>query len=309
MTTTKKNANVTNSNSLKDIFGSDFQPLNNITKMKKNYKISDKSCALTIINTAKHGKRILIRPDVIEQIGSPDHIHVGLTSSGIILGIIEGALTFKLKDTSHKKVIYSVDLVNKLTEEYNLNFSGTTSLSYQNVTYNTVGSHVFAYIKLCKHTKNNIAVGAVLHLEADEVEDNSDIDLDDSDNTDDTDLDLDDSDGTDDSDLDLDDSDDTDDSDIDLDDSDDTDNMDLDLDDSDGTDDMDLDLDDSDGTDDMDLDLDDSDGTDDMDLDLDDSDGTDDMDLDLDDTDDFADTSASRKPSPFKKKRRRKFAQ
>ena len=280
MTTTKKNTNVTNSNSLKDIFGSDFQPLNNITKMRRPNKASEKSSTLTIINTARHGKRILIRPDVIEQIGSPDHIHVGLTSSGIILGIIKGALTFKLKDTSHKKVIYSVDLVNKLTEEYNLNFSGTTSLSYQNVTYNTVDSHVFAYIELSKHTKNNIAVGAMLHVETDEAELEV---LDDSDDTDDIDLDLDDSDNTDDTDLDLDDSDDT--------------------------DDTDLDLDDSDDTDDTDFDLDDSDDTDDTDLDLDDSDNTDDIDLDLDDSDDFADISASSKPSPFKKKRRRKFTQ
>ena len=310
MTITKQNANVTNSNSLKDTFGSDFQPLIDITYKKKSRKSRKPSSVLTIINTENHGKRILINSDVIKELGSPNHIQIGITSSGVILGIIEGAHTFELKEIYQKKVIYSAGLVDKLTKKYKLNFSGKTSHSYQSVSYRTVDSHKLAYVKITNDTKDGDLMDNGFQDRVDTGgldgsdnltgidEDQGDLDdlidtddeLDDSDDLIDTDDELDDSDDLIDTDDELDDSDSLFDTDDELDDSDDLFGTDDELDDSDslfGTDDE---LDDSDSLFGIDDELDDSDDLIDTDDELDDSDdliGTDD---ELDDSDDLIDT-------------------
>lgn len=107
--------------SIKDIIGVDSQP-----SSKTNVGLG---AGIRIINTKKHGKRIVLDLSVIEYLET-DEIDIGFTDKSMILapkgsGICEKP--FKLKLYGKKYVIYNTQLVEEITTFFELDFSNTTT--------------------------------------------------------------------------------------------------------------------------------------------------------------------------------------
>ncbi|QWU16231.1 hypothetical protein SAMN04487895_11473 [Paenibacillus sophorae] len=91
-----------------------------------------KPVLLTIVNTPKCGKRVAVAPKVLEQLGSPTTVQVAISEDGVALGehLPENDARFTLKTLANKSVIYSAPLVDSLTDSFELDFSGRSSISF-----------------------------------------------------------------------------------------------------------------------------------------------------------------------------------
>lgn len=105
---------------------------------------------LTIVNTKQNGKRIAIAPEVIEKIGSPASVQIAFHSDGMAIGedLALDDNRFHLRTSGKKSVIYSSELVLEITKLFDLDFTNKTSISYQDVTFASIGGKPVAVITL-----------------------------------------------------------------------------------------------------------------------------------------------------------------
>ncbi|MUT64928.1 hypothetical protein [Paenibacillus sp. NEAU-GSW1] len=105
---------------------------------------------LTVVNTERHGKRVVIAQEVIEKIGSPSTVQIAFNGDGIVicknLGLDDNH--FHLRTSRKNFAIYSKELVHEITENYKLDFTGGTSVSYQLVKYLNLKGTLAALVTL-----------------------------------------------------------------------------------------------------------------------------------------------------------------
>lgn len=322
----KQNPQTKQPSKVLDILGQDYRP----SVSRQSSRTTSKKGAVTVVSTKGNGKRVAIDQEVINKIGSPERVQIALNDVAIAIGerFTPDDNYFNLRKAANKAVIYSSQLVAELTEAFELDFTKTTSVSFQDVSYQKVGSRDIAIVKMIRDVVLNTgAASSPSHNVVNPNVDGRNPNMDDKADAIDPYLDVDNEAFVDSGHQDLDTNDeafdDSDDKDLNtddeaFDDSDDQDDFDTDDEAFDDSDDQDLDTDDdADESDDPDLDEDDdvSDESNDQDLDMDDDafDDSDDQDLDVDDDvyydsedQDFDGTRSNHQPiAPTSRRRRR----
>ena len=121
------------------------------TKSKAVEKVNGEEGVCTIVNCKKNGnKRISLVSKLLDTIGNPDVIQVGIMPNGIAIAeeLPIDANKFPVKKLGAKKVIYAGALVEEITEEFNLDYSNRTSITFQKVEYDNVNGYKVALITI-----------------------------------------------------------------------------------------------------------------------------------------------------------------
>lgn len=116
---------------------SEGRRFNNLKPLNVPYgsKEAASESPFTVVNTEACGKRITIGKPVMEHLGSPGTIQILTDKDGIVISkALSGhATVFRLRKSGKKACVYSSNLVDTLTEEFKLDFSNRTSISFQDV--------------------------------------------------------------------------------------------------------------------------------------------------------------------------------
>lgn len=121
------------------------------TQSKATEKISGEEGKCTIVNCLRNGnKRIAVAREVLMNIGNPEEVEVGIMPNGLAIGekLPIEAHTFPVRTLGAKKVLYAGGLVAEVTKEFNLDYSKRTSITFQEVLYDEVNSHMIALITI-----------------------------------------------------------------------------------------------------------------------------------------------------------------
>lgn len=101
-----------------------FKPINAVQKSTKN--CSDKNGWITIVHSAKNGKRILLSQEIVKKLELIDKVFIAKGNNMIAISkndILGTGNEFRLKEASGRKVIYCTSLVEEIAEVFNLDFS------------------------------------------------------------------------------------------------------------------------------------------------------------------------------------------
>ncbi|THF72483.1 hypothetical protein [Cohnella fermenti] len=111
----------------------------NLIPIQTKYESRDAAepSTLTIVNTSKNGKRVVLSEELLETIGSPEKIQISLIENGIAIceQFSKAGTFYRLRPTGKKRCVYSAALVDLLTDDLQLDFNGRTSLSFREVEY------------------------------------------------------------------------------------------------------------------------------------------------------------------------------
>ena len=105
--------------------------------------------AISIIN-AKTGNRVTIAKECYSAIGNPVKLQFALTDNNLIVGekVLEDNNDFNVKVSNGKAIIYSSALVKEITENFNLDFSNKTSLTFSDFQYSTTDGVEIMIVKI-----------------------------------------------------------------------------------------------------------------------------------------------------------------
>ncbi|MDR7871335.1 MAG: hypothetical protein RIN55_10765 [Tissierellaceae bacterium] len=134
----------------KDIKIFDFSKLR-ASKSKSESKSYYGEGKITIINSENNGKRITIAREPIEELGNPNSLQIGFLEDSLVIGpkLPENEISYNLRKSGAKSVIYSSDLVKEITEEYNLDYSnGRVSITFGDVEYTKIGQDMVMIVKV-----------------------------------------------------------------------------------------------------------------------------------------------------------------
>ena len=108
-----------------------------------------KAGAISIVN-AKTGNRIKIAKECYSAIGNPPKVQFALSDNNLILGekVLDNNNDFNVKEISGKAIIYSSALVKEITENFNLDFSNRTSLTFSDVQYSNADDVPIMIVKI-----------------------------------------------------------------------------------------------------------------------------------------------------------------
>ncbi|WP_052414778.1 hypothetical protein [Paenibacillus sp. FSL R5-0345] len=106
----------------------------------------------SLVNADGNSKRFTISAKVMEQIGFPEQIQIGVNEKGFAVGakLPNNETCFTLKQSGTKAVVYSSELVKELTSLFDLDFSERTSITFYEVTYLNYKDAVIAVFPLEK---------------------------------------------------------------------------------------------------------------------------------------------------------------
>lgn len=131
---------------------SEERRFNNLKPLNVPYgsKEAASESPFTVVNTEACGKRITIGKPVMGHLGSPETIQILTDKDGIVISkaLSEDATSFRLRKSGKKSCVYSSNLVDTLTEEFNLDFSNRTSISFQDVEYLNFEGEPVAFVLL-----------------------------------------------------------------------------------------------------------------------------------------------------------------
>lgn len=119
------------------------------TKSKASEKVGGEAGICTIVNSKQNGnKRIALAQKLLDEIDNPEVVQVGIMPIGIAIGakIPTEASTFTVRKLGAKKVLYAGALVEEITQEFELDYSRRTCITFQKVKYDTVGGYKVALI-------------------------------------------------------------------------------------------------------------------------------------------------------------------
>ena len=96
-----------------------------VTRGGKNRKKG----SLTIINSAKNGKRLIISEDVVETLELKETVKIGFIGKQLLLGTtLPGEKNeYELKRQGKKAIVYSAELISLITEHQGINFADRVS--------------------------------------------------------------------------------------------------------------------------------------------------------------------------------------
>lgn len=120
---------------------------------KGTRKAMSKAGVLTIVNSKKNGKRVILSKELMQELDEPKEVQISYGSDAIAIGsnIFGNDNYFTLKPQKTKSVIYSSELVNEITELYDLKFGDIVSQTFYQVQYQGEGTSKVAIISMKKN--------------------------------------------------------------------------------------------------------------------------------------------------------------
>jgi len=95
-----------------------------------------------------NGKRVALSKELLEQLGNPNTIQIGLSDNQMVIAenLGDDFTSYPLSKSGAKKIIYRSELVKQITERYNLDFSKRTSITFHDANYKKMGNTSVALI-------------------------------------------------------------------------------------------------------------------------------------------------------------------
>ncbi len=121
------------------------------TKSKSTKKTIGEAGVCTVVNCLKNGnKRIVLASKLLKQLGEPTSVEIGIMPNGIAIAssLPIDANSFQIRKQGAKSVIYAGQLVNELVEEFNLDYSERTSITFSKVQYEDINGICTAMIEV-----------------------------------------------------------------------------------------------------------------------------------------------------------------
>ena len=117
---------------------------------KPNLKASSDSGVISVIFSSKNGRRVTFPDSVLARLNNPSSLSFGFDGNRLVVGEKNEKLSdeFPVKIQGRKRIIYSASLVQEISKEFNLDFSGRVSLTFHHVEYITHKDPILAYFDL-----------------------------------------------------------------------------------------------------------------------------------------------------------------
>ena len=117
---------------------------------KPNLKASSDSGVISVIFSSKNGRRVTFPDSVLARLNNPSSLSFGFDGNRLVVGEKNEKLSdeFPVKIQGRKRIIYSASLVQEISKEFNLDFSGRVSLTFHQVEYITHKDQILAYFDL-----------------------------------------------------------------------------------------------------------------------------------------------------------------
>jgi len=111
---------------------------------------SSKAGVISIINSENNGKRISLSKELMQRLNCPKTVQFSFFDDGIAIAedLPDNEFSFTIKEWKEKYLIYSTQLVNEITEAFDLNFNGITSQTFHKVQYSTFEETPVALISI-----------------------------------------------------------------------------------------------------------------------------------------------------------------
>lgn len=104
---------------------------------------------VTIINSSKNGRRILLSSKLTSELHIENSVHIGFLDNQLAIKACspeeEGA--FMLKKHGKKKILYSSEAVRRIVEQLRLDFKDRVSYTFYNVELDTYEDQIVAKFK------------------------------------------------------------------------------------------------------------------------------------------------------------------
>lgn len=130
----------------------DFSKIRASKTISKSVRGTRSNAAVTIVNTTKNGKRVTLSKEVVEKLDRPESLQVGFGDGQLILGnniLPNDSPNYKVSYTEKSGAnIYAGGLVGEITEEFDLDFNGITSISFSKVSYTKAANCTIAVVEM-----------------------------------------------------------------------------------------------------------------------------------------------------------------
>jgi len=102
----------------------------------------------SLVNSEKNGKRFILSREVHEKLGEPESVQVGYKDNQIIISerIADNYTSYGLKRQGAKQIIYNKELVEQMTDLFELDFSARTCITFSEVSYENLNDAIIAII-------------------------------------------------------------------------------------------------------------------------------------------------------------------
>ncbi|MCT4508654.1 MAG: hypothetical protein N4A48_07815, partial [Tepidibacter sp.] len=105
---------------------------------------------ISIINSKSNGKRISLSKELMDKLDNPSRVQFAFSENSIAIGVgfLDEVPDYKINESKTKGLIYASKLVEEITEEFELDFSDRTSITFHDVEYIDEENICIAIIKI-----------------------------------------------------------------------------------------------------------------------------------------------------------------
>lgn len=120
------------------------KPKINLSELKmatavQQSKAFGESGVLTIVNSARNGKRLMFSSEVYRWLNEPEHLQLAFFDNALVVGtnLSDVGLWYGVRKQSSKCVVYCGHLVHEVSEQLALDFTDRVSITLTEVDYET----------------------------------------------------------------------------------------------------------------------------------------------------------------------------
>lgn len=119
-------------------------------KSTSNSRSSGPAGIISIINSDHSGKRLSLAAELMSELDNPETVQVSFTDTELTIGeSIPGCINnFTVKKNGKKGLVYAANLVVEICDNFDLDFSDKTSMTFQEVRYVTIDDNLIALITM-----------------------------------------------------------------------------------------------------------------------------------------------------------------
>lgn len=111
----------------------------------------------TVVNSKRNGRRVTFARDIMDCLGNPETVEVCFTEDGLAVAkeLPENGVEFNVKKIGNKEGIYSSQIVQEITELFDLDFENRVSITFTEAEEYTDDSCNTIIIIIMKNPKEN----------------------------------------------------------------------------------------------------------------------------------------------------------
>lgn len=107
---------------------------------------------MSVVNSKKNGKRVSLPRAVMDRLNNPKTVQFAFTEGKIAVAekLPGNDVSFNIRRGKNMAIIYAADLVREIAEQFDLDFTGRTSVTFHDVEYHEVDGYPVAVISVSK---------------------------------------------------------------------------------------------------------------------------------------------------------------